>query len=190
MPPPVVAALDADVLVPIIACDFLLTTFDHGLYEPVVSATALDEVERALSDDFPNLTADAVRYRVDAMRDALADHVIDVDPNDAPDAINAKDRHVVAAALVGEAAVLVANDNALRQQINGAGIALRAVTLDDFGLELWEQSADGVNEAVDALVSKRLRPPVTREAMLAKLANPFPRMIAAITDLTGTEPTT
>jgi hypothetical protein len=91
MPPPV-AALDADVLVPIIVCDFLLTAFDHGLYEPVVSATALDEVERALSADFPNLTADAVRYRVDAMRDALADHVIDADPSDAPDAINAKDR--------------------------------------------------------------------------------------------------
>ena len=185
MPPPV-AALDADVLVPISACDFLLTVFDHGLYEPVVSFTALDEVERTLSDDFPNLTADAVRYRVDAMRDALADHVIDADPSDAPDAINAKDRHVtervVAAALVGGAAVLVSNDNALRQQVNGAGMALRAVTLDDFGLELWEQSADGVNEAVDTLVTKRLRPPVTRGAMLAMLANPFPRMIAAIAD--------
>lgn len=188
MPPPVVA-LDADVLVPIIACDLLLTAFDLGLYEPVVSATALDEVERALSDDFPNLTADAVRYRVDAMRDALADHVIDADPSDAPDAINAKDRHVVAAALVGGAAVLVSNDNALRQQVNGAAMALRAVTLDDFGLELWEQSADGVNEAVDTLVTKRLRPPVTREAMLAMLANPFPRMIAAIADQPGTEPT-
>jgi hypothetical protein len=56
MPPPV-AALDADVLVPIIACDFLLTAFDHGLYVPDVSVTALDEVERTLSDDFPNLTA-------------------------------------------------------------------------------------------------------------------------------------
>ena len=116
------------------------------------------------------------------MRDALADHVIDADPSDAPDTINAKDRHVVAAALVGEAAVLVSNDNALRQQVNGAGMALRAVTLDDFGLELWEQSADGVNEAIDTLVTKRLRRPVTREAMLAMLANPFPRMIAAIAD--------
>jgi hypothetical protein len=180
MPP--VVALDADVLVPIIACDFLLTAFDLGLYEPVVSVTALDEVERTLSDDFPNLTADAVRYRVDAMRDALADHVIDADPSAAPDAINAKDRHVVAAALIAGAAVLVSNDNALRQQINGAAMALRAVTLDDFGLELCEQSADGVNEAIDALVTKRLRPPVTREAMLAKLTNAFPRMIAAIAD--------
>jgi hypothetical protein len=130
-----------------------------------------------------------VRYRVDAMRDALADHVIDADPSDAPHAINAKDRHVVAAALVGEAPVLVSNDNALRQQINRAAMALRAVTLDDFGLELWEQSADGVNEAVDALVTKRLRPPVIRVAMLAMLANPLPRMIAAIADQPGTEPT-
>ncbi len=34
--PRLVAALDADVLVPILCCDFLLTAFDLGLYEPVV----------------------------------------------------------------------------------------------------------------------------------------------------------
>ena len=181
MPPPV-AALDADVLVPIIACDFLLTAFDHGLYEPVVSVIALDEVERTLNDDFPNLTADVVRFRVDAMRDALADQLIDPDPSDAPDAINAKDRHVVAAALAGEAALLVSNDNALRQQVDRAAIALRAVTLDEFALDLSERSADGVNEVIDALVSKRTRRPVTRAELLVALAKPFPRMVAALAD--------
>ena len=35
--PRLVAALDADVLVPILSCDFLLTALDLGLYEPVVS---------------------------------------------------------------------------------------------------------------------------------------------------------
>lgn len=46
--PRLVAALDADVLVPILPCDFLLTAFDVGLYEPVVSTEALVEVERNL----------------------------------------------------------------------------------------------------------------------------------------------
>jgi len=29
-----VVVLDADVLVPIVACDFLLTSFESGLFEP------------------------------------------------------------------------------------------------------------------------------------------------------------
>jgi hypothetical protein len=45
--PRIVAVLDADVLVPIVACDFLLTAFDLGLFEPVVSAEVLAEVERS-----------------------------------------------------------------------------------------------------------------------------------------------
>lgn len=94
MPP-----LDADVLVPIVACDFLLTAFDLDLFEPVVSAVALEEVERTLAADFPYLSADAVRYRVNAMRDALADHILTADPSNAPDVVNVKDRHVVAAAI-------------------------------------------------------------------------------------------
>ncbi len=48
----VVAALDADVLVPIVACDFLLTAFDLAIFEPVVSAEVLEEVERTLIGDF------------------------------------------------------------------------------------------------------------------------------------------
>ncbi len=58
-----VAALDANVLVPIVACDFLLTAFDHGLFEPVVSAAVLDEVERTLLEDFPHIDPDGLRRR-------------------------------------------------------------------------------------------------------------------------------
>jgi hypothetical protein len=32
-------------LVPIVACEFLLTAFDHQLFEPIVSTTVLDEQE-------------------------------------------------------------------------------------------------------------------------------------------------
>lgn len=103
----IVAALDADVLVPILACDFLLTAFDHGLYEPVVSETVLGEVERTLRRDFPKLDGAAIAYRVDAMRDVLADHLIEPDIADPPTAVNVKDQHVVAAAVAGEASVVV-----------------------------------------------------------------------------------
>ena len=35
--PHLVVALDANLLIPIVSCDFLLTAFDQGLFEPVVS---------------------------------------------------------------------------------------------------------------------------------------------------------
>ncbi len=40
-----VAVVDANLLVPIVACDFLLSAFDHQLFEPIVSTTVLDEQE-------------------------------------------------------------------------------------------------------------------------------------------------
>lgn len=86
-----VAALDANVLVPIVACDFLLAAFDHGLFEPVVSATVLGEVERTLLEDFRHIDPDGLRRRVAYMRVALADQVIDTTEATVPQAVNPKD---------------------------------------------------------------------------------------------------
>jgi hypothetical protein len=44
---------------PILSCDFLLTAFDLGLYEPVVSNEALVEIERNLIEDFHTSTRPA-----------------------------------------------------------------------------------------------------------------------------------
>jgi len=63
-----VAAIDANLLVPIVACDFLLTAFDYGVFEPIVSTTVLDEVERTLIDDFPHVDPNGLRRRVAHMR--------------------------------------------------------------------------------------------------------------------------
>jgi len=46
-----------------------------------------------------------------------------------PDAINAKDRHVVAAALEGEASVIVTNDSALRSEIDASDLELDSADL-------------------------------------------------------------
>jgi len=178
--PVLVAVLDADVLVPIVPCDFLLSAFDLGLYEPVVSTAVIEEVERTLAEDFPNLTPEAVRYRVEAMRSALEDQLVTPDPDAAPDAVNAKDRHVVAAAQAGEAAALVSNDRRLRGQVTTAADGIDALSLDEFALRLWKRSPKDVNRVIDALVAKRQRPPVTRAEMLDALAGPLPSLIAAI----------
>lgn len=123
--PRLVAALDADVLVPILSCDFLLTAFDLGLFEPVVSTEVLVEVERNLVENFPHLDPGSLRRRVDQMRHALEDHLVDPGSlHGIPDAINPKDRHVVAAALAGEASIVVTNDKRLRAETEEAEIDL------------------------------------------------------------------
>lgn len=176
MPRPVVA-LDADVLVPIIACDFLLTAVDLGLYEPVVSAKVLDEIERTLIEDFPRLNPAAIHWRLEAMRDALDDQIIHGGDVEVPEAINAKDRHVIAAALIGEAEILTTNDTLLRHEADHALPHLRALSLDEFALDLWRRTPDGVTAVIDALVSKRTNPPITHETMLQSLQGNMPSLI-------------
>jgi hypothetical protein len=63
-----VAVLDADVLVPILSSDLLLSAFDADLYQPVVTATILGEVERTLYADFGHLDPVALRRRVRQVR--------------------------------------------------------------------------------------------------------------------------
>jgi predicted nucleic acid-binding protein len=178
--PGMVAALDADVLVPILACDFLLTAFDHGLYEPVVSTTVLVEVERALSLDFPRLDHAAVTYRVEAMRDVLSDHLVEPDPSEFPEAVNFNDRHVVAAALRGRASVVVTNDKRLRREIATALPQLAPLSLDEFAVSLWDRDPDETSGVIDAMVAKRTSPPAPLSVLLERLESTTPSLVSAL----------
>ncbi|MCL4291425.1 MAG: PIN domain-containing protein [Acidimicrobiia bacterium] len=178
--PRLVAALDADVLVPILLCDFLLTAFDLGLYEPVVSTEAIAEVERNLVEDFPRLDPEDIRRRVSQMRDALDDHLVDPGLlDDVPGGINPKDRHVIAAALAGEASVVVTNDKRLRAEIEAADVGLAARSADDFAAHLWEHMPDAVNAVIGTLVAKRTKRPVTGEELVEAMRDSLPTMANA-----------
>lgn len=172
-----VVALDANVLVPIISCDFLLTAFDLGLYEPVVSTIVLDEVESALLEDHPHLDAEAVRYRVSVMREVLEDHIVDAASAKVPDMINLKDRHVVGAALLGQATILATNDIKLSNEINKTLPTLLPMDLDQFGFLLWRQSSESLYAVADQLVAKRTKPRIERQAMLTSLRSIMPSVL-------------
>ena len=179
--PPLMAALDADVLVPIVSCDFLLTAFDLAVFEPVVSAMVLGEVERSLVDDFPKLDPTALRRRVGHMRIALADQTIDTAATvtDVPDIINQKDRHIVAAAQAAVAEVVVTNDTALRSEIDRASLDLTPLSIDAFGELLWEKMPERVDETIRTLIAKRHRQPITPENMADQLQLSFPTLTSA-----------
>lgn len=178
--PRLVAALDADVLVPILSCDFLLTAFDLGLYEPVVSTEVIAEVERNLIEDFPHLDPAGLRRRVAQMREALDDHIVEPGSlDDVPDGINPKDRHVIAAALVGEASVVVSNDRRLRAETKDSDIGLVAMSGDDFATRLWALMPHDVNEVISTLVAKRTKRPLTAEELIETMRTTFPTMASA-----------
>lgn len=176
----IVAALDADVLVPIMACDFLLTAFDLGLYEPIVSEVVLDEVRRALIDDFPYLSHAAIEFRVSAMREVLEDQIITPSGTGLPE-INAKDRHIVDVAVASGASVLITHDRRLRDEVSAARLGLDVATLDEFAHVLWERDPRSASCVIDALTAKRSRPRVMREDLIAKIAPLMPSLALELT---------
>jgi rRNA-processing protein FCF1 len=171
-----VAVLDADVLVPILSCDLLLSAFDADLYRPVVTATILDEVERSLIAGFTHLDPLALRARVAQVAAALSLHTHDEgDVNAAAVAsVNRKDRHVAATALKHDTDLVVSNDRRLRREINALNQPLQAVTADEFAQRLLADQPDGVSAVLDALVAKRTRRPVTRSELIDQVAASFP----------------
>lgn len=178
----VVAVLDADVLVPILSCDLLLSAFDGDLYRPVITATILDETERNLVASFPNLDAVALRSRVAQVATALSlytHHEGDVTA-DAVATVNRKDRHIAAAALAHGADLVVTNDRRLRREINALGGALRAMSGDEFAQRLLVDQPDGIDGVIDALVTKRTRRPVTRMELIDQLAGTLPGFAAEL----------
>jgi hypothetical protein len=101
-----VVVVDADVLIPVLACDFLLTGLDLAIYELAVSRIVLDEVERHLLADFPGQDPARLAVRAQQMRFALRNSVVrDAKPTEAVDTVNTKDRHVAMAAITSRANV-------------------------------------------------------------------------------------
>ncbi|MFT3854179.1 MAG: PIN domain-containing protein [Ilumatobacteraceae bacterium] len=175
MPARLVAVLDADVLVPILSCDLLLSAFEHDLFQPVVTPKILTEVEHTLIDDFAHLDPAALTRRATQLAHALRLHTLpDPTITDAVESVNRKDRHVVAAALTAKANLVVTNDKRLRRETTGMGESLRATTADGFMVTLDKSSPESIDAALDAMIAKRLRRPITKPELLNQLTASFP----------------
>lgn len=174
-----VVVVDADVLIPILACDFLLTGLDLAIYELVVSPTVIDEVERHLLTDFPGHDPARLAARAQQMRFALRNSVVrEARPTEAVDTVNAKDRHVAMAAITSRATVAVTNDRRLRRQLTNALPKLSPMSIDQFALHLFLRDVDAVHAILDTMAAKRTRPPMTADELVARLAGAFPKFVA------------
>lgn len=105
--PRIRVVLDACVLLPYQLADLLLRLADTELYEPLWSETILDEVHRNLITTF-GLPTDKATKRLDHMRSAFPNSAI-TGYEDLIDTMttDTKDRHVAAAAVRGNAALIV-----------------------------------------------------------------------------------
>lgn len=113
-----------------------------------------------------------------------------------PAGINPKDRHVVGAALVATAQVIVSNDRRLRGEVDASGLQLAALDLDTFAIGLWRSSPTDVQAVIDTAVSKRQRPrsrPTNRYERSSDTCPswpwPFRRIDAGVPPIIDTDPT-
>lgn len=104
------AVLDACVLVPMALCDCLLRLAESpGLYRPLWSDDILQELARALKEDFKK-TPEEIAWRLERMKLAFPEAMV-VFPQElltAADCLPDKnDRHVLAAAIMSRASAIV-----------------------------------------------------------------------------------
>jgi hypothetical protein len=175
------AVLDADVLIPILSCDVLLTCFEVGLYIPVVTPKILAEVKRNLVTDFPYIDSTVLLRRAHFMSLALELHTHpDIEERRDILGINAKDRHIASIAQRFKVTFVVTNDRRLRREINALGCGVVAVTSDAFLMSLADQSFDVLDDVIRSLVLKRTRPAMSRSDFLDRLHPVFPRTVAIL----------
>jgi hypothetical protein len=102
------AVLDANVLHPISLCDLLLRLAEAGFYRPLWSRQILDETTSSILRRHPGASQEALARRVRYMEAAFPDAmVIGHDTLAATLPELGTDAHVLAAAVVGGAAVIV-----------------------------------------------------------------------------------
>ncbi|HET7589840.1 MAG TPA: PIN domain-containing protein [Solirubrobacterales bacterium] len=154
------ACLDACVLVPMGLCDSLLSIARTGIYRPIWSDEILAEVRRNL----PQAEAADVEDRIAAMNEAFPDALVGAwRPmlSAVPDAVDPKDRHVVAAALQGQANVIVTDNLRDFAPAALASLNLSVQSADEFLVSQFEVDPLLAAAGVRQQLARLQRPPRT-----------------------------
>ncbi|MFC0432214.1 PIN domain-containing protein [Kutzneria buriramensis] len=174
------ALLDACVLVPVNLTDLLLRLAEADTYRPLWSAGVLAEVRRNMLK-FDDVTEAKADRRIGFMRAAFPDAEV-TGYEDLIDSMtnHPKDRHVLAAAVRADAAVIVTAN--LKDFPRSAldPYDLDAMGPDDFLLNQLDLYPQQTVQCLRDLVADKRNPPVTVEAFLAGFVRTVPRFVAAV----------
>ena len=184
MPKPLVAVLDACVLYPAVSRDTILLAAEAGAYQFRWTDEILSELRRNLvkeraapEDRVDKMLADLAQFFADGRVSGHERHIATLrnDP---------KDRHVVAAAIEGDAE-LVVTENLKDFPSAAMPEGIRAASADEFLSELLERSPGAMIDAVWSQATRKKRPPISVRRVLAAIARAAPGFAAAARPLLG-----
>jgi hypothetical protein len=178
---PFLALLDASVLIPFPLADTLLRIAAADLYDPLWSPDILREVERTLAG-WPHVGPNRAARRIEHMRSAFPEaevtghrHLIETMP-----AADEADQHVVAAALVGHAHVVVTNNV---RHFPAASIRPLGIDVQDpdvFLTHLYHLDPPVVQTVIREQAADLHAPPSSVTEVLRKLEPATPAFVALI----------
>jgi predicted nucleic acid-binding protein len=168
------ALLDACVLIPIRLTDLLLRLAEAGTYRLLWSHDVLDEVERNLPK--VGVDPDKARTRVQQMRDAFPDALVTDYGALIPAMTNhQKDRHVLAAAVRADAAVIVTANIKDFPPPALQPYDIDAVHPDDFLLDQLDLYPAQTMRCIREQVADCQNPAITTDHLLGTLGKTVPR---------------
>jgi predicted nucleic acid-binding protein len=167
---PFVALLDANVLYPIWLCDVLLTVAETEVFQVRWSEEILEEAERNVKKNIPTADSTAISRRFRDMREAFEEAMVTGYEALEPIMTNhPKDRHVLAAAVVGRADVIVTVnlDDFPREACEAYDIDVQHP--DEFLCNQWELDEEIMAFAIERKLADYSTPPLSLEQFLGFL---------------------
>ena len=175
-----VCVLDACVLIPAALRDTLLRAADAGLYAPRWSATILEETRRNLVSQL-GLSESQAQRLIDTIQTYFPEAVvtgyeslIDVMTN------HPKDRHVLAAAVVSGAEVIVTSNLRDFPSLALGPFGIEAQSPDDFLVGLLYDDSERMVQVVVEQAQDLHAPPMSVDELLDILATQAPRFAGLI----------
>ena len=177
VPAPFIVVVDANVLFPLTLRDTVLRAAAADFYQLRWSREILDEMERNLVSTGTMATEKASRLRTTMERVFPEAMVTGYEPLVAALRNDAKDRHVVAAALKAGAQVVTTSN---LRDFTPLPDGIEAQSPDEFLCNLFDLDPPAFVELLREQASDLQKPPVTFEGLLSRLANPVPELVAAV----------
>lgn len=155
--------LDTCALLPIALCDTLLTLADCELYQPLWSAKTIRELGEVLQRVHPELSDASIEKRIAQMQKAFPEACIET-----PETVIAgislpdeNDRHVVAAAILGRAEIIVTENLRDFPHATLSDYRIEAISADEFLLDLLDLDPALARRAIERKVAVLNNPTMT-----------------------------
>lgn len=166
------AFLDACVLVPIVPCDTLLRLADSGAFRPLWSDRVVKEAIHALTQIHPDIDPGRILSRFRSMNEAFEDARVEGwEPlEEAIKLPDPDDRHVVAAALLGRADVIITQNVKDFPATTMGPLGIEVIKVDEFLLDLFDLNPSATRRIVAEQAAAMTRPPTELDGLLTRLA--------------------